>query len=187
MRLILSVATAIAALIAIPAQAAEKCYKDVPVAAGWSCAGNDSKSADFTNGCKFVAAHTEAVEVECPVTARWVNSNNAASSPETVCGTYGLKPTNINGQVCASGANRPSTGAGWNGINYYNGTWTGSGSNVGGYGVSKTTQQSNGSTNGSGGNSKITYYACLGAAGGNQDQQAATYQQITAVAYACAG
>ncbi|MBY3432910.1 hypothetical protein HFN89_01800 [Rhizobium laguerreae] len=107
------------------AHAAEKCYKDVAVAAKIACTNSNSVSADFTNGCKFVAAHVEKQEIACPV-GKWVNvtadtkmgKKGARVSPAQVCAQAGLVPYSINGKVCASGERRPRVGNGWESIAY---------------------------------------------------------------------
>ncbi|MBY3157239.1 hypothetical protein HFO56_33480 [Rhizobium laguerreae] len=107
------------------AHAAEKCYKDVAVAAKIACTNSNSVSADFTNGCKFVAAHVEKQEIACPV-GKWVNvtadtkmgKKGALVSQAQVCAQAGLVPYNINGKICASGERPARVGNGWQSIVY---------------------------------------------------------------------
>lgn len=105
------------------AVAAEKCYDEIAVAAHMECSGNGSRSADFTSGCKFVEAGIQKIEIECPPpSARWVNSRFSTApmaSHQSICESVGLKPTVIDGAVCASGYNQPRTGEGWQNIRYY--------------------------------------------------------------------
>jgi hypothetical protein len=107
----------------ISAQAAQKCYEDVYVPEKLSCAGTDSNNADFAEGCKVEAAHTDQKEVEC--SARWVNINGKmpTQSQAEVCAERGLQPSTINGQRCAAGERRPVTGENYDNINYKFGKW----------------------------------------------------------------
>jgi hypothetical protein len=107
------------------AHAAEKCYKDVSVAAKLECNGSSSKSADFTTGCKWAPAHVEQQEIACPV-GKWVNvtadtkmgKKGALVSQAKVCAQAGLVPYNINGKICASGERPARVGNGWESIVY---------------------------------------------------------------------
>jgi hypothetical protein len=190
---------ALTTLIALngAAAAAEKCYDDVNVPAAWTCSGSSSRSADFTNGCKFVAAHTEKVEKECPKpTARWVSvlsPHNALStdvSQSTVCAWKGLRPSNINGAICASGANTPIVGEGYQSIRYFWGT-SGAAMPVGGTSTSVTTIRSSGSSHGSGANSTRRIRSCIGAGTTSTGNGEPVYgggendNVRTVVAYAC--
>ncbi|MDW9481189.1 hypothetical protein GOB57_21320 [Sinorhizobium meliloti] len=107
-------------------QAATKCYEDIPVPASLQCADNGSKSADFTTGCTYVPQSVQKKEIECPATARWVNANGKDSQAQ-VCSAAGLKSANIDGQICAAGEKRPSSGVNYQGINYRFGKWGGGG------------------------------------------------------------
>lgn len=120
-------------------QAAEKCYQDVWVEAKLECAGSDSKSADFTTGCKAVAAHMDKQEIACPV-GKWVNvkaetrvgSSGVVVTQSQVCATAGMAPFNINGKVCASGERPARAGNGWETIVYKYGLKGGGNGNDGG-------------------------------------------------------
>jgi len=116
----------------------EICYDYVSTPASVSCNNSDSKSADFSLGCSNTPATTKKVEVPCPETeaGRWVNvkaatyrvtingtrSNRPTSIPGTthaqVCASVGLKPANLDGNVCAAGERRPMIGGRWEEINY---------------------------------------------------------------------
>ncbi|MCV9964076.1 hypothetical protein OIU34_19530 [Pararhizobium sp. BT-229] len=121
------------------AQAAGKCYEDVWVEAKLECAGSDSKSADFTTGCKVVAAHMEKQEISCPV-GKWVNvtaetkvgTSGKVVTLAQVCATAGMVPYNINGKVCASGERPARAGNGWESIVYKYGLKGGGNGNDGG-------------------------------------------------------
>ena len=102
------------------------CYeaKTVP---SLDCGRSTSNSADFATSCS--ATTTVIVEVACPPPppppskARWVNAKYARYFPVPLsqaetCAAYGMKPSNINGYVCASGNKRPNFGTGWESIDY---------------------------------------------------------------------
>lgn len=141
----------IAAIVAAPvfigtnSMAAEKCYEDVYVPAAMTCSDTSSKSADFTNGCKEVAAHYEQKEIECQV-GRWVNiiadtrigNKGAAITQSEACAVYDLKPYNVNGKICASGERPAQQGTGWDAINYKYGTKGGGNGNDGGDKLERT-------------------------------------------------
>lgn len=120
-------------------QSAEKCYEDVYVPASFECATTNSKSADFTNGCKPVSAHYEKKEIECP-TARWVNViadtrvrlDGTPVTHSQMCAKYGMKPAVSEGKICASGERPARQGNGWESIIYKYGTKGGGNGNVGG-------------------------------------------------------
>lgn len=118
-----TVAITLSILMALPATeaAAAKCYEDIDVPASLSCASSDSMSADFANKCTIQTATTKKVEVECKGT--WVNITHSVpdQTRAQVCATKGMTPTDINGQVCASGERRASGGAG--AVSYRFGTW----------------------------------------------------------------
>jgi hypothetical protein len=121
------------------AMADEKCYDTVSVPASLQCSGMDGKSADFTSGCQNVAAHTEQVEIACPV-GKWVNviantqmgNSGVQITQAQACAVYGLKPSSTNGKVCASGERPAQQGTGWNSINYKYGKKGGGNGNDGG-------------------------------------------------------
>ncbi|MBY3432737.1 hypothetical protein HFN89_00925 [Rhizobium laguerreae] len=52
--------------VASAANAAPVCYQLKPIQAGLVCTPNSTKSADFTSGCQWVAAHMEQVVVQWP-------------------------------------------------------------------------------------------------------------------------
>lgn len=103
------------------------------------CAGNNSKSADFTSGCQAVPAHIEKQEVECAV-GKWVNiaastkmgSSGKLVTQAQVCATVGMVPANANGKVCASGERPARQGNGWETIIYKYGLKGGGNGNDGG-------------------------------------------------------
>lgn len=97
---------------------AKTCKEPQYVPAKVVCDNNSSKSADFTTGCKFIAAHYEDVEVECP--AQWVNvsSSDTTATQSQICSRAGLTSANIDGKTCASGEQRPTTGENASGIAY---------------------------------------------------------------------
>ncbi|MCZ7862575.1 hypothetical protein O9X98_14465 [Agrobacterium salinitolerans] len=123
MAILRAIIFSVGVLISGTAYAAEKCYEDVPVAASFDCAKNNSKSADFSSGCQFNPATTKKVEVDCP--GRWVNIKAAtvgSSSPtptqSEVCKSKGLNSAKIGGMFCASGERRPMVGGDWALIDY---------------------------------------------------------------------
>ena len=124
-RILAGLALTTALLCSGSAMAAEKCYEAVLVPASMSCSTSNSKSADFTNGCKPVDAHYEQKEIECQV-GRWVNiiaetkigTYGDHVTQAQACAAYGLKSYNINGKTCASGERTPTQGTGWESINY---------------------------------------------------------------------
>ncbi|MCS4089317.1 hypothetical protein [Rhizobium sp. BK176] len=98
-------------------QAAGICYGTRDVAAGWVCSKTDSKSADFTHGCIFVAAHKETYEVPCPPPpAAWAPAFESSlvglsSVKKISCQSANMgSPTSINGFECKS-RNLPNGGA----------------------------------------------------------------------------
>jgi hypothetical protein len=111
----------------------------VLVDAHMGCAGNNSKSADFTSGCQAVPAHIEKQEVECAV-GKWVNiaastkmgSSGKLVTQAQVCATVGMVPANANGKVCASGERPARQGNGWETIIYKYGLKGGGNDNDGG-------------------------------------------------------
>jgi len=114
----------------------EICYDYVSTPASLSCNDSDTKSADFSLGCTSTPATTKKVEVPCPEEkGRWVNVKadtfrvtingtrfNRPAIPGTthaqVCASVGLKPANLDGNVCAAGERRPMIGGRWEEINY---------------------------------------------------------------------
>ena len=108
--------------------AAETCYKQEVVPSAMSCAGSKSNSADFATGCSFNPATVKQVVVDCPVKpGGWYQVSNGTSkvppSHDQFCASIGKKAGNINGQICASGERRPSTGTGHASISYTYGKW----------------------------------------------------------------
>ena len=107
-------------MVAFPAMA-ETCYEE-RVTTGLQCNSSSSNSADFTSGCTF-GPRSETVEVPC---GRWVNvfsetrfrEGNPAVTHESACAVHGLKPASHQGKTCASGRRRPTSGSGWQYINY---------------------------------------------------------------------
>jgi len=130
-------AFAFAAVLSSPALSAspQVCYEDVVVPASMSCDGLDSNSADFSSGCTSTGETTKKVEVPCAV-GQWVNvsattynarikgtrSNPPTSIPGVshaeVCASVGLKPADLDGNVCAAGERRPMVGGLWEAIDY---------------------------------------------------------------------
>ncbi|WP_315921368.1 hypothetical protein [Mesorhizobium sp. SP-1A] len=100
------------------------CQKEVFIPAALDCAGNtDSKFADFSTKCTHVPARVEYIDIECP--GRWVQVTNIAVqgfSHANACKASGLKASNLNGRVCASGERRPQQGGDWSKIKYSYGT-----------------------------------------------------------------
>jgi len=99
------------------ASAQEKCYetKTVP---NVHCTGGRSNSADFTGECSKTV--TQVVEVACPAKPadpQWVNSASTLSHAQA-CAAHGLRPSSINGEVCASNYMRPQSGKGHGSIVY---------------------------------------------------------------------
>nr|WP_250808531.1 hypothetical protein [Neorhizobium tomejilense] len=135
------------------ARAQEKCYQDTLVEASFDCDGNDSRSADFTTGCKAVPAHIEKKEIACPV-GKWVNvsaetrvsSSGKAITPAQVCASVGMLPFNVNGKICASGERPARAGNGWQSIVYKYGLKGGGNGNDGGDRL-ETVKLSNQNTN----------------------------------------
>jgi hypothetical protein len=121
-------ATALFVAMHSTAFAAEKCYEETVVPSSMSCSNNGSKSADFTSGCKFIPQTVEKKVVDCPAT--WVNSDGHTSQA-AVCAAAGLTSATFDGQRCAAGERRPSTGENHENINYHSGKW-GSGGGRGG-------------------------------------------------------
>ncbi|TLX15766.1 hypothetical protein [Rhizobium sp. MHM7A] len=103
--------------------AAAVCYEDQVLPPGLVCDNDNSKSADFSYGCKYLPERT--VQVEVPCLQRWVNIVDKKESHSQACARVDLKPANIEGSTCASGELRPSTGSNWEGINYRFGRWGG--------------------------------------------------------------
>lgn len=162
--------------LAASAYAADKCYEDVPVPATWNCGTTASKSADFTTGCKLEPARVDQKEVECP--GQWVNVTAPWASQAVICSRAGLSPAKIDGAICASGFARPTSGTGYNRINYQFGT-----KGSAGVGGTKMKQQEmvgweGGSDNGY--EYHTYYYYCWGA-GRNNDYS----EGDVAVAMAC--
>lgn len=127
------VAIGILALSAVSAAAQDRCFGRVQE---WRdtvaiCSGGRDmgRSADFTAGpsCTYQPAGWVMVEreVECPPSPRekrWVNvSDSHADTHASVCQRAGMRPTSIEGAVCASGRNIPRTGDGWEQISYIHG------------------------------------------------------------------
>src|SRR5690606_19700234 len=75
-----------------------------------------SGSADFAASCAYVQAPPVEVEVECP--GMWVNLLNERETHAAACSRVGLAPSSINGAVCASGNRQPTSGTGYDSINY---------------------------------------------------------------------
>jgi hypothetical protein len=99
------------------AHAQETCYEGRPVPAIWSCAGNDSNSADFTSDCRFIDAHVEQVVVACPAPpggwagAYWSDMQSVDTLRRLSCDDAGFgPPAAIDGQICKSDAT-PNGGA----------------------------------------------------------------------------
>lgn len=144
------------------ANSAETCFDARYVPASYSCksgvgTGKIQSFDDFSNGnCTRVEAHTIQVPIECPKPAgKWVNASFTkkiigggksnhnmsnvgvtayiATGHAETCRSVGLKPSSFEGNICASGENRASSGGtGWNQIDYRFGTW---GGNVSGGGT----------------------------------------------------
>nr|WP_250807184.1 hypothetical protein [Neorhizobium tomejilense] len=110
--------------LSVAAQAAEKCYEEIPIPTSLLCADSNSRSADFSSGCEVTPATTEKKEIDCPAT--WVNISGDVESHATTCARVGLRPTDIDGAKCAAGERRPTTGGNFNGISYKFGRWGGS-------------------------------------------------------------
>ncbi len=151
------------AAMAGTAQAAEKCYEDVWVEAKLTCSGSESKSADFTTGCKVAAAHMDKQEIACPV-GKWVNvkaetrigSSGKAVTQAQVCATAGMVPFNINGKVCASGERPARVGNGWESIVYKYGLKGGGNGNDGGDKLQTYSYSSSGGRDGDSGATRTT-------------------------------
>ena len=139
LRIILGAAAAV--FMAGSALAAEdKCFEEVPGEPVMSCTGQAwSNSADFADSCSWVPGPNVLLEVECPpgdavwmptvmMTASNVERRKIDGVPqgnhspvplhEWHCGQHGMVPASVDGQICASGNNRPKTGAGWESIGY---------------------------------------------------------------------
>ncbi|TLX16672.1 hypothetical protein [Rhizobium sp. MHM7A] len=107
------------------AQAAEVCYVTVTVDQPLECTGGyGGGSADFTGGCSYGPEQVQ-VPIACPPKGRWVNipastfpMTNPAPTQAKVCASYGMKASSWNGKTCASGERRPTSGTGWESINY---------------------------------------------------------------------
>lgn len=113
------------ALSAVAAQAA--CYVTMPQTGSMSCSGGrQGNSADFTTNCNYTPLPDAQVEVPCP--GMWVNTVSDTETQQEACARLSLQPGDLNGQVCASGERRPTTGTGSGGIRYRYGTWGSPGS-----------------------------------------------------------
>lgn len=130
----------------------QTCYEDTTIPAHMICDGNVGSSVDFTTGCRDIPETVVQTPVACPPEAEWVNVNMSSrtlagthtggipagrymrsritltlrhySLPthSQICASAGMVPSDINGQVCASGKNRPITGNNFQNINYWWGT-----------------------------------------------------------------
>ena len=128
------------------------CYEDITIPAHMSCDSNAGASVDFTTGCRNVPDTVVQVTVACPPEAEWVNVSQsdrarvgyhtgttpygrymapvgtstlvhyANPTHSEVCAKVGMIPSDIDGQVCASGKNRPISGENFQYINYIYGT-----------------------------------------------------------------
>ncbi len=98
------------------ALAAGKCYEETTVKSTISCAKDRGSSADFVSGCTVIPPTTEKVEVPCKET--WVNITHSVADQTRaqVCATKGMKPTSLDGQICASGERKATGGTGT--VNY---------------------------------------------------------------------
>lgn len=131
---------AMALAMAGGALAADKCFDEVPGEPVLACNGQAwSNSADFADACAWENGPNVLVEVECPPgEAMWVPTvmetasnalrgqldgkpmSNSVSVPlhEWHCAQHGMIPASVDGQICASGLNRPTKGSGWERIVY---------------------------------------------------------------------
>ena len=161
---------------------AATCYEDVEVPAAFTCNGNSSRSADFSNGCTYEAAKTVKKEVACPATWVSVSSSDTVPTRAEVCERKNMSPSNVDGFTCASGEQRPKSGVGAASIIYRYGT---SGGGDGGSVI--TNHTTSGSTGGCSPNSSgscedfsYTYRYCY-ADGQKKDWE----NSDRVVAYAC--
>lgn len=166
---------------AAAASAAPLCYEDRIVPAQMTCSDNDSRSADFGSACKYVGETVQQVPVECP--GRWVGVKQESITHAQACSNAGLKPTSIEGEMCASGERRPTAGEGAAGISYAYGK-TGSSTSGGTAVVNNSFWENSGgcSPNSSGTciDRQVTYTYCYGS-GQKRDWDATD----RVVAFAC--
>jgi hypothetical protein len=106
----------VATLAANTAFASGICYEDVEVPPSLGCASSNSISADFTSGCSYNGPTTERRVVPCA--EKWVEAVGNTPTHVNTCSRVGLSPTNINGDICASGTMRPAAGSNAASINY---------------------------------------------------------------------
>lgn len=126
----LGIFTIIAGLSTLGATTAvASCFEEQVIEAHMICDSNDSNSADFTKGCTEVPETTIQVPIQCD--ERWYPASTPTITVGDVythgrhgafCAKFGKEPADINGQTCASGRYRPTSGADWDQINYHYGT-----------------------------------------------------------------
>ena len=98
------------------------CYEsviDVP-AGTLICAGDQTNSADFTDGCVYSTVDTfKDVPTPCgdvvmwvPAPANWPKETIGQYNSGLICEIYGYESAEINGAVCASAAMQPTEGFG---------------------------------------------------------------------------
>ena len=151
MRHIISAGVALVAfqLVGIAPSLAQTCYAQETIPAKTTCQSVKGKGGqhsfdDFsTGGCTYTPAKTVTKETKCP--GKWVNATfttstiqvggggrdneprtmtvNVASSHAAPCSAAGLTASNFEGRICAAGEARPSSGAGWESVNYKFGKW----------------------------------------------------------------
>ncbi|MBN9074579.1 MAG: hypothetical protein J0H34_23830 [Rhizobiales bacterium] len=104
------------------ATAADRCFQDVALSAVLTCDGSGagSRSADFVAGCKYVPSGWTKMEVACPPPppGMWINVTSMRETQGAACARVGLRPADLDGQICASGNNKPSEGLGADAIRY---------------------------------------------------------------------
>lgn len=125
-----------AAFLVLSGHAHAACYETVPGALVMDCgqAMHGAGSADFAMACHQAPGPPVTVEVPCPEPpGAWVPAFPVSGPSASVnlnlshagsCVQAGMKPSNINGQVCASGERRPAEGNGHAAIGYRYGTWS---------------------------------------------------------------
>lgn len=114
-------ATVALAASASIATAADRCFQEFPSETLLACDGRlTGRSADFAGDCHPVAQPPIVLEVACPEPppGMWVNVTSMGETQAAACARVGLRPANLDGQICASRNNRPSEGAGADAIRY---------------------------------------------------------------------
>lgn len=150
---------AIACSTSLASAASTGCQKEVHIPAEFNCGGNkDEKFADFVNKCTTKPARIEYVDVECP--GRWIQVTNISASnfsQQKTCEAQGLKASNINGRVCASGERRPQVGNDWSKIKYSYGSKGNGNGFVGGNKIETRSRTTGGGGRDGNGNTTTSY------------------------------